>query len=357
MLVPFVVRAAGLLFLAGAAVAGAQTEPAVVTPEAEAEECLACHSDETLTREVDDGSSVPLFVDGEKLAHSVHGGKVRCTGCHQGMAEIPHPERKYASKAAFHASFLETCKSCHFETYTKLVDSMHYRVLARGDARAPSCVECHGSHEIRARTGEPRIQVSQTCGKCHEGVQAAYAASVHGRALGQGNPDVPACTDCHRAHDVGGPQDPKWLLSSPQTCGHCHSDEKRMAKYGLSTNVLRTYLADFHGTTATLALGGHAGDGRVTALCTDCHGVHDIAKVDAPGSHVLKANVAATCQRCHPDAADTFPAAWLSHFEPSWSNAPVVYGANLFYSFLIPFMIGGLAVHVLLHLWHAARSR
>lgn len=353
---PSVLRAAVLAVFAAAS-AAAQTDAPVATPAQEAEECLGCHSDQTLTRTVDDGSTVPLFVDGEKLAHSVHGAKVRCTECHKGMGEMPHPERRHASAAAFHASFLETCKSCHFDNYTKLVDSMHYRVLARGDARAPSCVECHGSHEIRARKGQPRTQVSQTCGKCHEGVQAKYAASVHGLALGKGNGDVPACTDCHRAHDVGGPQDPEWLLSSPHTCGKCHSDAQRMAKYGLSTDVLRTYLADFHGTTATLARGGHNGKGRVTALCTDCHGVHDISKVDEPGSHVVKANVAATCQRCHPDAADTFPSAWLSHFRPSWENAPVVYAANLFYSFLIPFMIGGLAVHVLLHLWHAARSR
>jgi cytochrome c3-like protein len=352
-------RWGGLLAL-GATLALASPARAQDTKSSAAEEiegCLGCHADRELNRTLDDGSTVSLFVDPQHLAGSVHAGKLRCTDCHPGMEEMPHPERKHRGESAFRASFRDACRKCHFDNHTKLVDGMHYRVLARGDARAPSCVECHGGHGVRT-PGHPRARVSQTCGKCHEGILDTYAKSVHGRALAGGNEDVPVCTDCHRAHDVGGPRDAKWLLSEPQTCGKCHSDEEKMKKYGLSTNVLKTYLADFHGTTATLALGGgHAGDGRVTALCTDCHGVHDIARVDDPGSRVVKANLVQTCQRCHPGAAETFPSAWLSHYEPSWDKAPLVHAVRLGYLFLIPFMIGGLLLQVLLHLWHVVVTR
>ena len=58
-----------------------------------------------------------------------------------------------------------------------------------------------------------------------------------------------------------------------------------MKKYGLSTNVMQTYLADFHGMTASLQKpGARPRAARVAALCIDCHGVHDITKVDAPNS-------------------------------------------------------------------------
>ena len=345
------------LGVAAALASPARAQDARPSAAVEIEECLGCHSDRELTRTLDDGSTVSLFVDPEHLAGSVHAGKLRCTDCHPGMEEMPHPERKHRGESAFRASFRDACKKCHFDNHTKLVDGMHYRVLARGDARAPSCVECHGSHGVRT-PGHPRARVSQTCGKCHEGILETYAKSVHGRGIADGNEDVPVCTDCHRAHDVGGPRNAEWLLSEPQTCGKCHSDEKKMKKYGLSTNVLKTYLADFHGTTATLARGGgHAGDGRVTALCTDCHGVHDIARVDDPGSRVVKANLVQTCQRCHPGAAETFPSAWLSHYEPSWDKAPLVHAVRLGYLFLIPFMIGGLLLQVLLHLWHVVVTR
>ncbi len=57
-----------------------------------------------------------------------------------------------------------------------------------------------------------------------------------------------------------------------------------MQKYGLSTNVMQTYLADFHGMTASLQKNGAEPDGgRVVALCIDCHGVHDITKTEGPG--------------------------------------------------------------------------
>jgi Doubled CXXCH motif (Paired_CXXCH_1) len=145
-------------------------------------------------------------------------------------------------------------------------------------------------------------------------------------------------------------------LNQPDTCGTCHSDEKMMSKYDVSTNVLSTYLADFHGAT-TLLEKNEKNPRAVVAVCTDCHGIHDIARADSPESKVMKENLQATCQSCHEDAQGDFPAAWLSHYEPSWEKAPVVMAVDVFYGFLIPFMIGGLVLQVLLHLWRILVNR
>jgi predicted CXXCH cytochrome family protein len=325
------------------------------TAAQEAETCLGCHSDPELSVTFTGGGSRSLAVDPQALAHSVHGAKLRCTDCHPGMQEVPHPERTFKDQAAFRGAFTETCKRCHFDKYTKLLDGVHYRLLPKGEA--PSCVDCHGAHDVSA-PGAPRTRVSETCANCHADVGETYAASVHGKALAAGHgEDVPVCTDCHRSHDVAGPHDQGWLVRTPQTCGTCHADEKRMKKYGLSTAVLRTYLADFHGMTASLSHAADSGERRVTALCTDCHGVHDIAKATDPGSGVLRANLARTCSKCHPGATANFPAAWLSHYEPSWKKAPLVHGVKVFYSVLIPFMIGGLVLQVLLHFWRVVVNR
>ena len=277
--------------------------------------------------------------------------------CHAAMAEIPHPERTFASRRDVTVALDAQCRQCHFANYAKTLDSVHQQAVARGDRTAPLCVDCHGAHDVK-KPSTPRTLVSQTCAKCHEGIAAAYARSVHGRDVTAGNGDVPTCVDCHHAHDVAGPRKTEWELRSPEMCGSCHANEALMKKYGLSTNVLRTYLSDFHGKTASLRR--HQGtpvSGGVVARCTDCHGVHDIQKTRDPQSKVIKANLLQTCRQCHEGASDNFPGAWLSHYDPGLHRAPLVYAVKLGYAVIIPFMIGGLGLQILLHFWRLMANR
>jgi predicted CXXCH cytochrome family protein len=344
------------MLLSLSAPAGAATAPSPGAAE-EAEACLACHSDETLSMKMESGETAPLTMKPEVLAASVHKA-LRCTDCHAGLDEVPHAERRHKNLQQWKLSFTEVCKTCHYDNYNKTLDSVHYGLQTRGDAFAPNCVKCHGSHEIM-RPAQPRSRISQTCATCHQGISAKYARSVHGKALIEdGNQDVPVCTDCHRSHDIAGTKDRAWLLKTPTLCGRCHADSKLMAKYGLSTAVLSTYVADFHGTTAGFGPGRKgAGDERLVALCVDCHGIHDIAKVKDPTSPVFRTNLVKTCAKCHANATDNFPAAWLSHYEPSFSRAPLVYSVRLFYWFIIPFIVGGLLLQILLHLWRVVVNR
>lgn len=319
--------------------------------------CLTCHSDRSLSVSLPDGETRSLFIDRQAFDHSVHGGKLGCVDCHSDMTEVPHAARAFKTRREFTVAYYEQCKRCHFANYSKTLDSVHHAALARGDNTAPLCVDCHGSHDITP-PNQPRTRISQTCAKCHEGVQGTYAKSVHGKALFQDqNRDVPVCTDCHRAHDIGGPREPGWRLKSPEICANCHTNAPLMKKYGISTNVMSTYLSDFHGMTASLHKSQRIEGGAVTALCIDCHGVHDIMKVGDKASPVMQANLNRVCQRCHAGAPKNFSAAWLSHYEPSWQKAPLVYGVKIFYAVLIPFMIGGLVLQILLHLWRVVVNR
>lgn len=322
--------------------------------------CLACHGERDLSLTLPSGESTSLFVDREAFTRSIHGQILSCSDCHAALSEVPHPERSVETLAEFRAGFREACKNCHFDKYALSLDGVHYQLLAKGNESAPWCTDCHGSHDVTS-AGEPRPRISETCSGCHFDIYDAYAKSVHGTALVEaGNEDVPVCTDCHRSHDIADPRSESWLVRTPELCGKCHADKERMEKYGLSTAVVKTYLSDFHGMTATLT----AASGRdrtdaphVTALCIDCHGVHDIAKADDTSSPVLRANLVATCRKCHPDASESFPSAWLSHYEPSWEKAPLVYAVGLFYRIFIPFIIGGLCLQILLHLWRVVVNR
>jgi hypothetical protein len=81
-----------------------------------------------------------------------------------------------------------------------------------------------------------------------------------------------------------------------------------------------------------------------TAVCVDCHGVHDMQSVDDPESRVIQANVLETCQRCHPNATTDFPASWLGHYQPDPDQTPIVYFVDLFYKILIPAVLGAMVV-------------
>jgi hypothetical protein len=85
--------------------------------------------------------------------------------------------------------------------------------------------------------------------------------------------------------------------------------------------------------------------------------VHDITKATGPGTNIVKERLVKQCQRCHPGATEEFPDTWLSHYKPSPRNAPLVFGINLLYKLLIPFMLIGLILQILLHVWRYAVNR
>ncbi len=109
--------------------------------------------------------------------------------------------------------------------------------------------------------------------------------------------------------------------------------------------------------TASLERSERVAPSQFTVTCTDCHGVHDIERVDSAGLERIKGHLLTVCQRCHPGATSNFPSAWIGHYEPSLQHAPLVYAVKLFYAFFIPFTIIGLSLQILLHLWRVVVNR
>jgi len=323
---------------------------------AEVDKCLACHGTASEIR-LNSGEVLNLRIDAETFSRSSHMRKLACTDCHASLKNATgmHPVQRFDTRREYTIAFSDACQKCHFSNYKESLDGVHRARIDAGRMEAAVCSDCHGAHEI-GPPGEPRSRVSDTCATCHARIAKEYTRSVHGQGVLSGNEDMPVCTDCHHAHDIADPRKAGFRLRSPQICAECHTDAKRMAKYKLSTGVLRTYFSDFHGATVKLQA-GRAGEVAAVALCTDCHGAHNVTKVSDPHSPVLKSNLLATCQKCHQGAKADFPAAWLSHVEPSATRAPLVYLVKLLYRFLIPFMIGGLALQVILHLWRIVVNR
>jgi predicted CXXCH cytochrome family protein len=322
--------------------------------------CLACHSQSGLTMTLDNGDVLPLTIDREAFHDSVHGidnpwQPLDCVDCHDRYV-YPHEPVQVASKRDYNLQNYTKCAECHERNYERALDSVHGEALEKGNENAAVCTDCHGAHDTPT-PNEPRERISQTCRKCHSSIYDKYAQSVHGAALlADSNPDVATCIDCHGVHNIADPTTALARARSPELCARCHADEKLMAKYGISTDVFETYVTDFHGTTATLFERRDPNVEINTAVCYDCHGVHDIRPVDDPNNGI-KVNLVETCRKCHPDAKPNFSDAWTSHYQPSLQHNPLVFLVNTFYAFVIPMTIGGFAFLVATDVFRRVRLR
>lgn len=336
---------------------------------------------------------------------SVHEG-FSCVDCHGGAEEIPHPDtllsgnpcatchdeavkavnRSVHRDPAGGSDLAAPCWGCHGAHDVRLTtsaasnvapghvadrclvchDKREYLTGVHGHAVqkagldiAATCVSCHGAHDIQSSntigSRTKRRNVSSTCGKCHGRTAEAYRASVHGAALMKDdNPDVPTCVDCHEAHGTRDPTQTRFRVSSPEMCGKCHGNAALMTKYGLSTAIFETYVADFHGTTAELFRAITPDQPLNQAVCYDCHGVHDIQTIRGAGQEQVNARMLERCQVCHPNAAAKFLSAWTSHYVPSRQKYPMIYWVNVFYQIVIPGTVGFFLLYIAVD-WLARR--
>jgi hypothetical protein len=300
-------------------------------------DCLDCHGNPALTGETLNGETISLYIqpsEHQESFHSREGGGCN-KFCHQAQVTYPHETSTIESCAVCHwkdasqpsqetrlvfklpyndprAITLEvntSCQKCHVEIFEAITDSAHTRIMQEGNRFAPVCSDCHSGHDISLVT---RQDVSGVCKKCHLAEYLTYKGSVHGAALeANANPDVPTCAGCHGSHTVSGPDTVDFRTTTVKICGDCHSNKSIMDKYGISTDVLSTYMDDAHGLTDFFRKTNLENITRAT--CFDCHGKHNILTPDNPSSKVYPENLQSTCQQCHKDANIRFPQSWLSH--------------------------------------------
>jgi cytochrome c553 len=139
---------------------------------------------------------------------------------------------------------------------------------------------------------------SISCLNCHTNEMRLFSASAHAQAGVN-------CVDCHggdpkatdeTAHATDNFKRPDNKKAIAELCASCHADVRRMNPYGLPTDQLDRYKTSKHGEQLFTQ------NDQKVAVCTDCHGVHDILKVKSPEARVYPTNIPQTCGRCHGDA-------------------------------------------------------
>jgi len=163
------------------------------------------------------------------------------------------------------------------------------------------CTSCHTdiTDLPHAETHKP-----VSCSQCHRIEADIYLKSDHGQAISKGVTEAASCQDCHgKAHELldnRNPASPVNRAHIPETCGRCHGNVAEMEKFNLRQRaVVVSYDKSVHGLA-------HSNGVVNAAVCSDCHGTHDLHRSTNPESKLYWQTIPATCGKCHDNVRQTY---------------------------------------------------
>ena len=202
----------------------------------------------------------------------------------------------------------EDCLACHGDsTMTTEVNGKPLSLYVNPETFKNSIhgamfagVDCHTDVKTSPHETTP---AKISCATCHTDQQAAYDRSYHTKAIKAGDGQAATCVSCHGSpHELLPASDPKSRVNHaniPATCGACHGQKFVMEASGHSAQPFTSYLQSVHGKAV-------AAGSEKAAVCTDCHGSHEILAATEPQSSIYKFNVPATCAKCHEPVKQEF---------------------------------------------------
>ncbi|WP_241654047.1 cytochrome C [Geovibrio thiophilus] len=261
------------------------------------ENCMMCHKYPGLSRVSDEGYLRQFYVDSDRYTHSVH-TKVKCSGCHTDIKEIPHKEAKIVDCAAeCHITMGDSAKPfSHSKIVEELKGSIHNvdneHVNARIAEDFPTCTDCHSNPTYRFITDDVRSvhdarsqdKIFQKCSVCHDQDPSYKHYFNH---------------VTHRIKNLSASED------VVKTCSKCHSRDDMAEKHKLK-NAASTYLDTFHGKAVEFGM-------ENAPTCIDCHvrdgqSVHKILSHKSPDSATYVENRYKSCEGegCHANTTREF---------------------------------------------------
>jgi predicted CXXCH cytochrome family protein len=358
-------------------------------------ECLKCHQKPDVFK-MKEGEKISLMVKKEDIQNSVH-RNIPCVKCHVDI----DPQRRRPCETSARVD----CSNCHAQIAEDYFESDHGQAYIQNKPNIPYCTDCHGKHIIfshqddRAKTYRSHIpqlcgdchgklpppktlrtseksllidysmsvhgqglikkgllpsavctdchnthyilnhqieessiyykNIPATCAVCHQGIYKEYASSIHNISASKSKEKLPNCEDCHSAHQIKEIHQDQFMREVTYQCGSCHQ------------KLSETYIETIHGKAYTLGY-------LKAAKCSDCHGAHDIKKVDDPNSHVGFNNIVTTCRKCHADANRKFTG-YLTHAtHHDKEKYPILYFTFWSMTSLLIFVFCFFGVHTLL---------
>jgi predicted CXXCH cytochrome family protein len=166
--------------------------------------CLKCHDkdDGSMVKKTQSGETLSLKISSADYLASMH-FDTSCEDCHDGLDAKTHGKEvsTIQSKREFTLSMKNACVACHKKNVTQYQDSVHALMLKEGNAKAPTCADCHNPHTVQS-TKLVRAIADTPCANCHKDIFKAYSKDVHGLERVAKGKAAPLCADCHQAHAV-----------------------------------------------------------------------------------------------------------------------------------------------------------
>jgi hypothetical protein len=142
-----------------------------------------------MKKDLPDGGTLSLHVAGDAYARSVHKAN-GCGSCHSEIDIKSHPPSKGDIKSARQYSIerAQACRQCHEDAFKQHEGSVHAARVRQGNALAPVCTGCHGSHAVTPKTAY------ETCVGCHAAALDAHKKWLPNAGL---HHEVVSCAACH----------------------------------------------------------------------------------------------------------------------------------------------------------------
>jgi formate dehydrogenase gamma subunit len=301
-------------------------------------------------------------------AQAIHNGAkaAACLDCHTRSGDMTTILPASDPKSTINrANIAETCGRCHGDKsimqgsgisnqpFLSYRESVHAKAIARGNMSAAVCTDCHNSHDIEPASNQQssiaKVNVPNTCGKCHRSEANEFIQSIHGQAVTRGVSRAPVCTDCHGIHNITMPVDQATATASTavatESCAKCHEGVTLTQEFGVASGRVSSYKDSYHGLASQLG-------SKVVANCASCHGIHNILPSADPRSMINAANLQQTCGQCHVGASANFTKGKIHFTSELVSNVTThdmgARGTNIvrwIYLPLIIVTIGGMVLH------------
>ncbi len=204
-----------------------------------AKTCGKCHSDRriigTYFTKAKDAQARTAVAEYYKTVHGIASTKsglvvsATCNDCHDAHLILPPDSSESTINRAHVAA---TCGACHAGVLATFDSSSHGRAFASGKKTntghaAPVCIDCHAGHKIVAARDSVWFRgVVAECGSCHERLTKTYFETYHGQVTELGFGLTAKCSDCHTAHSMLPPTDPRSSVNAANlvaTCSKCHA--------------------------------------------------------------------------------------------------------------------------------------
>ena len=274
--------------------------------------CFACHANKDLALQFANGDTVSAAVDEATFRRSVHGA-VGCVGCHPGIDPRHHPGGAFpvASSRQYTLDRNQACRACHARVFRIYEGSVHAIRLRSGSTFAPACSGCHRPHDVTPASVQDGPQ--NACTTCHGDTAASHEqwlpnAVSHLRSV--------ACLACHAVEAVRGIDLRLYVGDRRLVDGDGSLRFERRARAadadhdGLDAGELRALIADLERDGYAVALRGHV------ALRSGME-AHELS----PRALALK-----DCRKCHDERAVPFQYVTVSALDSE--GRPVRYDAH-----------------------------